>query len=170
MADRHGRMRHVRVAQHALLQWEKSRVSRAPIPSGHAEESTNGGHAYPHASPSYSSCRRRVSPTNASLPSSPRRRQVSPIQALEVFDSSVVPEAPSTANIANAFAPMPPTTIDVAETVPPPNGEAAQDVEAEAFGRGPVKLSLLPLYSDHNAIHIWDGKVALVGLILYIGQ
>lgn len=60
MAGRHNRLRHGRVAQHVLMQREKSQqVSDAPGPSGHAEPYTFGA----RASPSSSSRRRWVSPT-----------------------------------------------------------------------------------------------------------
>ena len=59
--------------------------------------------------------------------------------------------------------PVPPLTDDVANPGPPPESEFAVDAELEAFGEGPVDLSLLPLYPDHTARHIWDKEVALVG-------
>lgn len=60
---------------------------------------------------------------------------------------------------------MPPSTVDVSEfvstptgdvvdLVPPPECEAAADAGPEAFGGGPVDLSLLPLYLDHTGRHI----------------
>lgn len=48
----------------------------------------------------------------------------------------------------------------------PPDNEAAEDAETESFGGGSVELSVLPIYPDHIARHIWDGEVSLVGFIL----
>lgn len=62
---------------------------------------------------------------------------------------------------------VPPPTTDATDLVPPPEGEVAADVEVEAFGGGPVDLSLLPLYPDHTDIHIWDEGVALVRFIIF---
>lgn len=81
---------------------------------------------------------RRVSPTRASLSPPSRMRRVSPIQAYEVPESPVVPEAS-----------LPPFTANDAELVPPSKGETATNVEPEAFGGGPIDLPLLPLYLDH---------------------
>ena len=50
--------------------------------------------------------------------------------------------------------------------MPPPDSEAVEDAETEAFGGGPVELSVLPIYPDHTARHIRDGEVSLVGFIL----
>lgn len=72
-------------------------------------------------------------------------RQVSPIQVPEVPESLVVREAP-----------LPPPFADPAESVSPPEGEAVVGVEPEAFGGGPVDLSLLHMYPDHTTKHIWD--------------
>lgn len=88
MADRDDRLRHVRIAQHAV-RWENSQVLEAPVHSSHAEAST----FEVHASPSSSSHRRWVSPTDTSLFSSSHRRQVSHIQVPEVSESLVVPKA-----------------------------------------------------------------------------
>lgn len=49
-----------------------------------------------------------------------------------------------------------PHTDDVANLVAPPKGGAVVDVKPEAFGGGPVDLSLLLLYPDHTAKLIWD--------------
>lgn len=100
--------------------------------------------------------RRQVSPTDTFFPPSSRRRQVSPIQAPEIPESPIVPEAQ-----------LPPPTVDVAESVPPLEGEAVTDAKPEAFGIGLVCLSLLPLYPDHTAKHIWVGEVALVVFIFF---
>lgn len=62
---------------------------------------------------------------------------------------------------------MPPHTADVVESVPPPKDEAVADAKPEAFGEGPVDLSLLPLYPDHNVKHICDREVTLVVFILF---
>lgn len=53
-------------------------------------------------------------------------------------------------------APLSHPTVDVAEPMPPSKGKTITDVEPEAFGGGPVDLSLLPLYPNHIARHIWD--------------
>lgn len=62
---------------------------------------------------------------------------------------------------------VPPPTDDVADPVPPLKGEVVVDVEPEAFGGGPIDLSLLPLYPNHTARHIWDEEVTLVGFFFY---
>lgn len=63
--------------------------------------------------------------------------------------------------------PLPPHTAPHVDPVPPPEGEAAIDAKPMAFGGGPVDLSLLPLYTDHTARHIWDIEVTLVGFFIY---
>ena len=63
-------------------------------------------------------------------------------------------------------APLPPPTVIAVEPVPPPEGEATTDAEPKAFGGG-LDLSLLPLYPDHTAKHIWDEEVGLVRFILF---
>lgn len=63
--------------------------------------------------------------------------------------------------------PLPPHTAAHDDPVPPPECEAVADAELEAFGGGPVDFSLLSLYPDHIARHIWDIEVALVGLFIY---
>lgn len=73
MTDRYDKPRHGRIAYQASLWWKKSQVSEAHVHSDHAETST----FEVHASPSSSSRRRQVSPTNASLSPSSRRPQVS---------------------------------------------------------------------------------------------
>lgn len=156
MAYRHDMLRHKRIAQHASMRREKSRVLEALVHSGHVEPSTSKAHASPHAFTSSSSRRRRVSPTDVSLPPSSRRNQVSPIQALEVPDPSVVPEAPPPTDTADVSELVPPHTAEAAELVPPPNGE---DAEPEAFKGAPAKFSQLPLYPNHIARHIWDREV-----------
>ncbi|XP_050919958.1 protein MAIN-LIKE 1-like [Lathyrus oleraceus] len=65
-------------------------------------------------------------------------------------------------------SPVPPLTDDVIVLVPPVTddvdpvrpleGEAVADAEPWAFGGGPFDLSLLPLYLDHTARHIWDNE------------
>lgn len=60
--------------------------------------------------------------------------------------------------------PLPSPTVD---PMPPPEGKASTDVEPKDFGGGPVDLSLLPLYPDYIANHIWDGEVALVRFFIY---
>lgn len=75
MADRPDRLGYERIAEHASIRQEKSQVSEAHVHSGHMEASTYEAYAYP----SYSSCMRRVSPTDASLPPSSHRRHISPI-------------------------------------------------------------------------------------------
>lgn len=172
MVDRHDILRHMKVVQHASVRWEKSQVSEAPVPSDHAETSISGAHVSRHAFPSSFSRRRHVSPTGASLPPSSRRRQVSPIQALEVPESQVVPPTSDAAESVpppdSASKSVPPPTSNVVELVPPPDGEAAKDAESEPFGGGHIDLSLLSMYPDHIARHIWDIEVALVGLNLLI--
>lgn len=58
MDDRHDRLRHRRVAQHASVRREKSQVSEVIVSSSHAEASTYGAHVFPYAYPSSSSRRR----------------------------------------------------------------------------------------------------------------
>lgn len=100
MADRHDRLRHDRVFQHAFVRWEKSQqVPNAPGPSGQSESSTSSGHASPHAIPFYFSHRRRDSPSDASLPISSRWRQVTPVPPI------VDPLTPYTVD------PLPPPTV-----------------------------------------------------------
>ncbi|CAL5205972.1 unnamed protein product [Lathyrus oleraceus] len=36
--------------------------------------------------------------------------------------------------------------------------EADEPLSPQAFGRGHVELSLMPLYLDHTVKHIWDGE------------
>ncbi|KAI5404597.1 hypothetical protein KIW84_051670 [Lathyrus oleraceus] len=55
-----------------------------------------------------------------------------------------------------AADPVPPPTDVATDPVPPPEGEAVADAELEAFGGGPIDLSLLPLYPIHTTKHIWD--------------
>lgn len=62
---------------------------------------------------------------------------------------------------------VPLLTDDDVDPMPPPEGEVVADAETEAFGGGLVDLSLLPLYPDHTTIHIWDGKIALVGFFIF---
>lgn len=45
-------------------------------------------------------------------------------------------------------------TVDIANLMPLPEGETVVDAELKEFGRGPIDLSLLPLYPDHTARHI----------------
>lgn len=69
--------------------------------------------------------------------------------------------------IDNAFEIVSPSA---AELMPPPDGETVEDDEEDpshAFGGGHVELSLLPLYPNHTARHIWDREVKLVGLIFF---
>ncbi|XP_058745624.1 uncharacterized protein LOC131618414 [Vicia villosa] len=66
---------------------------------------------------------------HASLATSSCRRQVLPTNAQET------PEAPQEAS------------------------EASTPEVLQGFGGGPSDLSLLPLYPDHTAIHVWDGEV-----------
>lgn len=128
MVDRQDRLRHKRVAQHASVRREKSRkVLEASGPFGHASPSTSGAHASPHATSFSSSRRRRDSPSDASLPPSSRMRQVSPIQGPEVADSLVKPP------IIDAYESVSPLTTGVTNPVPPPESEAAADVEPEEF-------------------------------------
>lgn len=102
MDNRHDRLRHGRVAHHASIRRKKSQILEAHVPSGHVKASTSRARASPHTSLS-SSRKRRVSPTDASLHSSSRRCQISHIQASEIPNSLVVPKAPPTVDIADAF-------------------------------------------------------------------
>ncbi|CAL5200862.1 unnamed protein product [Lathyrus oleraceus] len=147
---RHDRLRHERVSQHTSVRREKSQqVSKALSPFGQEEPSTYGDRASPHATPSSFSRRRHDSPFEASLPSSSRMRQVSPVP-------------PPTDDVADSVSPpiSPPNDDDDdVDPVPALEGEGvAADAEPEAFGGSPVDLSLLPLYSDHTSKHTWDGE------------
>lgn len=68
MANRDDILRHWRIAQHAFVQREKSQFLEALVPSSsvHAEASTFGDHIFPPSS----SRKKRVSPSDASLPPS----------------------------------------------------------------------------------------------------
>ncbi|XP_050906099.1 uncharacterized protein LOC127119812 [Lathyrus oleraceus] len=141
----------------------RSQVLEAHIPSGHADASTSAA----HASPSSSSCRRKVSPTYALFPPFSRMRQISPIQVPEIPESSVVPEvpestvvleAPPTTDTGDDSERVPPPTTDVVESVPPLNSEVT---DPKAFRGDPIDLSLLPIYPDHTVIHIWDREMTL---------
>ncbi|CAL5210269.1 unnamed protein product [Lathyrus oleraceus] len=153
MVDKHDRLRHGMVAQHASLRREKSQQDlKAPDPSGHAESSTSGARTSPQTTSSSSSHRRRDSSSDASIHPSSRRCQVSLIHAHEVGDSPVSPPT------IDASKSVPPSTAIIVDLVPPPEGEDVADAELKAFGRCPVDLSFLPLYLDHIARHIWDGE------------
>lgn len=171
MSDRHNKLKHERIAQHASVQWEKSQISEALVHSSHVETSTYGAHISLHPFPSSSSSyRRRFSPTDASLPPSSRRRQVSPIHAPEVSESPLVPETPVPPLTYDASELVPPPTTNAVELVPPPDGEVADATKPktpQAFVECLIELSLLPLYPDHTTRHIWDGKVTLVVFILF---
>ncbi|XP_050898643.1 uncharacterized protein LOC127105495 [Lathyrus oleraceus] len=141
MADIQDRLRYVRVAQHASVRRKKSQqVPEAHDPSSQEEPSTSEAHVSPHATPSSSSRRRRDSPSDASLHSSSRRRQVSPVPSITI----------------DTIDPLPYPTVDATDLVPPPEGEADVHAKLEEFGGDPVDLSLLPLYPDHTTRHIWD--------------
>ena len=84
------------------------------------------------------------------------RHQVSPIHALEVPESLVVPNAP-----------LSPPIDDVVQPVPPLEDEVVTTVELEEFGGGHVKFSLLSLYPNHTTRHIWDREVKLLGFIMF---
>ncbi|XP_050909769.1 uncharacterized protein LOC127123611 [Lathyrus oleraceus] len=71
----------------------------------------------------------------------------------EKSQRQVSPVPPPTVDVAD---PLPPHTAAHDDPVPPPEGEAIADAEPEAFGGGPVDFSLLSLYPDHIARHIWD--------------
>lgn len=76
--DRHDRLMHKRVARHASVQRENSQQApEAPGPSSHAESSTSEARASPHATPFSSFRMRRDLPSDASLPPSSHRRQIS---------------------------------------------------------------------------------------------
>lgn len=60
----------------------------------------------------------------------------------------MVPEAQIPPLRDDTSKPVPPLNADVVESVLPPDGEATKDDGSEppqAFGGGPVELSLLPL-------------------------
>lgn len=130
---------------------KKSHVLEAHVPSDHANTSTSEDRDSRHASPSSSSRRRQVSPTDAPLPPSSRRRQISPIQVSGVPDSL---EIPPIVDIVDAYALVSLPTTDAVELMSPSDGEVVQDAEPEAFGGDLVELSLLSLYSDHTVRHI----------------
>lgn len=112
MTDRHDRLRHERVVQHTSVRQEKSQqVLEAPNPSDHVAPSTSRA----RASPSSSSCIRRDSPTDVSLPPSSYRRQVFHIQTPEVPDSPMAPP------IVYAYESVSPSTVDVVDPVSPPD-------------------------------------------------
>ncbi|XP_050915752.1 protein MAIN-LIKE 1-like [Lathyrus oleraceus] len=113
---------------------------------GREEPSTFGSRASLHATSSSSPHRRHDSPSDASLPSSSRGCQVSPVPP------------PTNDVVILVSPPVPPHIDDVVDPMPPPEGEAVTDVEPESFEGGPVDLSLLPLYPDHTTRHIWDGE------------
>lgn len=129
----------------------------ALVPSSpvHVQALTSGA----HISPPFSSRRRWVAPTDASLSPSSNRRQVSPIQALEVLGSPEVPEAP--------VSPQAPKEPHTDEPVLPQTDEVDEPVPPQVSRVGPIELSLLPYYTYHTAKHIWDGEVKLVGFILF---
>lgn len=164
MDYRDDRLRHKRIAHHALVQREKSQVLEVLTHSSHADVSTSKARAFM----SSSSRRRRVLPTNATLSPSSYRRQVSVIQAPEVPESSVVPKAlvpPPTDETSDL---VPPPIDEVIKPMPPLIDEIVEDDDPpQALGGGPVELSLLPLYPDHTSRHIWDGEVILVGFVLF---
>ena len=122
------------------MRGEKSPISVAHVHSSHVEAYTSVVHVSSHACPSSSSRRRRISPTDTSIPPSSYRRQISPIQAPEVLETPMPPPTD------DAFVLMPPLTTDtadVAEPVPLPDGEDVADDKPEppqAFERGPIKL------------------------------
>lgn len=62
---------------------------------------------------------------------------------------------------------MPPLADKAVEPVPPPTVEDDELVSPQAFGGGPLGLSMLPLYPYHTVRHIWGGEVKLVGFILF---
>lgn len=162
MADRHDMLRHERVAQHASVRGEKSQVSEALIPSGHADAYISGAHASLYASSFTYSRKKRVSPTDTSIPPSSRMRHISPIQVPNVLESPVVPEAHPT---ADASEPVPPPADEAVEPVPPLADETVEYAEPKVFRGGPIALSLLYMYPDHVARDIWDGEVELVRFI-----
>lgn len=88
MADIDDKLRHDKIAHHASVRRENSHVSQTHVPSSlvDADVSTSGTHISPPPL-----CRRRMSSGDTSLPLS-RRRQVSPAQAVEVPESSEVPQ------------------------------------------------------------------------------
>lgn len=80
----------------------------------------------------------------------------------------MVPKTPVSPPMYDASELVPPPATDVTKIVPPPDCETTADDDPEppqAFGGGPIELSLLPLYPDHVAKHIWDGEVTLAEFI-----
>lgn len=72
MNDKHDRLMHGRVVQHASVRREKSQqVMKASGPFGHAEPSISGARVSPHVTSSSFFCRRHDSPSDASLPHPP---------------------------------------------------------------------------------------------------
>lgn len=64
---------------------------------------------------------------------------------------------------------VPSMAADVAKLVLPMNGEVAADDEPDppqAFEGSLIELSVLPLYPNDTARHIWDGEVILFEFIL----
>ncbi|CAL5184847.1 unnamed protein product [Lathyrus oleraceus] len=159
MYDRDDIPKHRRIAQHALVRRQKSKVYDTPVHSSpvHIKASTSEA----RASPSSSSHKRRVSPTDTSLPPSSRRQKVSPIQVPEVHESSKVLEAPMTPQAPKgprANEPVPPQADEDAELGPSQAVEVDKPVPSLTFGGVSVELSLFPLYRDHTSRHIWDGE------------
>ena len=59
--------------------------------------------------------------------------------------------------------------MDDVDPVPPPEGDDPplkdaddHDAEPEGFPGGPSDMSLLTLYPNHTARHVWDGEVTLL--------
>ncbi|KAI5392767.1 hypothetical protein KIW84_060077 [Lathyrus oleraceus] len=53
---------------------------------------------------------------------------------------------------------LPPLIVAHADPVSHPESETVADAELDTFGGVPFDLSLLPLYPDHTAKHIWNGE------------
>lgn len=125
MVDRHDRLRHERVAQHAIIRWEKSQqVSEASGPYGQVKSSACWARASPNATSSFSSRRRQDSPSDASLLPSSCRCQVSPVSPpiIDVVD----PLSPPTSDVVD---PLPPPIVVHADPVPPSEGEVVVHAE-----------------------------------------
>ncbi|XP_050902122.1 protein MAIN-LIKE 1-like [Lathyrus oleraceus] len=70
-----------------------------------------------------------------------------------VPESPEVPEAPEGPHID---VPMPPRVIEADESGSSQVAEADELMPPQVFRGGPIELSLLSLYSNHTAKHIWN--------------
>lgn len=100
VADRQDRLRHDRIAQHASFRREKTQPSQTRVISIPVDVEVPASRA--HASPTFSSHRRRSLPTHASSPLYSRRRHVSSIQVPEVPEVPESPEIPEALELPEA--------------------------------------------------------------------